>query len=97
FGACGNCVVVYAVVAVTRPGAPWTMLTCAQPPAPCNKALAAIHPYPRGVPFSPGTGDCPTSARCYGLSAEAGNSVNWSADGGELWLEGASGASSTRN
>ena len=97
FGGCGLCGYVYAVVAVPRPGAPWTMLTCAQPPAPCNKALAAIHPYPRGSAFSPDAGACPTSARCYGVSSDPGNGVNWSADGGKLWLEGSSGASSTRN
>jgi Photosynthesis system II assembly factor YCF48 len=97
FGGCGNCGFVYAVIASARPGARWTMLTCAQPPAPCNKALAAIHPYPRGYAFSPDAGACPTSARCYGVSLFAGNDVAWSADGGELWLEGPSGASSTRN
>ena len=97
FGGCGNCGFVYAVIASARPGTPWTMLTCAQPPAPCNKALAAMHPSPRGGAFSPDAGACPTSARCYGVSLFAGNGVAWSADGGELWLEGPSGASSVRN
>jgi hypothetical protein len=97
FGGCGNCGLVYAVVASARPGAPWTMLTCTQAPAPCNKALAAMHPFPPGMSFSPDAGACPTSARCYGVSLFAGNGVAWSADGGELWLEGPSGASSVRN
>jgi hypothetical protein len=97
FGGCGTCGFVYAVIASARPGTPWTMLTCAQPPAPCNKALAAMHPSPRGGAFSPDAGACPTSARCYGVSLFAGNGVAWSADGGELWLEGPSGASSVRN
>jgi hypothetical protein len=96
FGGCGNCGYVYAVVAVTRPGAPWTMLTC-QPGFPCYNALMAIHPFPHGVAFSPDAGVCPTSARCYGVSLDTGNGVAWSADGGELWLEGSSGASSIRN
>jgi len=100
FGGCGNCGYVYAVVAVTRPGVPWTMLTCAQPPAPCNKALAALHPYPPGSAFSPDAGVCPASARCYGVSSmspfDPGTGVHWSADGGQLWLEGSSGASSIR-
>jgi len=96
FGGCGNCGWVYAVVASARPGAPWTMLTCAQPPAPCYKALMAIHPFPPGAPFSPDAGACPASARCYGFSLSAGSGVAWSADGGELWLQGPSGASSIR-
>ncbi|MBV9095129.1 MAG: hypothetical protein JO132_14840 [Streptosporangiaceae bacterium] len=84
----------YAVVAVTRPGAPWSLLTCAQAPRPVQQALAAMHPYPPGSAFSPDAGACPTSGRCYGVS---GTGVAWSADGGQLWLEGPSGASSIRN
>jgi hypothetical protein len=43
----------------------------------------------------------PTSARCYGVYSSSpfdpGNSVHWSCDGGELWLEAEpSGASSLR-
>jgi len=97
FGGCGNCGFVYAVVAVTRPGAPWTMLTCTQPPAPCARALATTQPTPTGAAFSPEAGVCPTSARCYGVSGMTGNGVNWSADGGEYWLGGPSGAGSVRD
>jgi hypothetical protein len=92
FGGGGNSGYVYAVVAVTRPGARWTMLTCAQAPAPCNKASAVVHGS--GAAFSPDAGACPASGRCYGIS---GTAVAWSADGGELWLEGPSGAGSIRN
>ena len=60
-GGGGNSGYVYAVVAVTRPGARWTMLTC-QPGFPCYNALMAIHPFPPGAPFSPDAGACPTSA-----------------------------------
>ena len=52
-----------------------------------------------GIPeaFSPDAGVCPTSVRCYGVSGMSGNGVNWSADGGQYWLGGPSGASSVRN
>ena len=110
FGGGGNSGYVYAVVAVTRPGARWTMLTC-QPGFPCYNALMAIHPFPPGAPFSPDAGACPTSARCYGVSSISSGTepgitegvgyagpgpVSWSADGGELWLAGPSGAGSIR-
>jgi hypothetical protein len=90
---------VYAVVTVTRPGAPWTMLTCPEPRLPCFRS---IDPSARGAPFAPDAGDCPTSARCYGLRStspfDPGNGVDRSTDGGELWLGGEpSGASSLRN
>ena len=98
-GGCGNCGYVYAVIAVTRPGARWTMLTCTQPPAPCLRSPAAIHA--RGAAFAPDAGACPTSARCYGVSStsasEFGTSATWSTDGGEFWLAGPSGASSIRS
>ncbi len=98
FGPCGHCGYVYAVVAVTRPGAPWTMLTCPGD-FPCFRKELASHA--RGGPFAPDAGDCPTSARCYGVRSagpfDPGNSVYWSTDGGELWLAGPSGASSIRN
>jgi hypothetical protein len=97
FGGCGNCGFVYAVIASARLGAPWTMLTCAEDVLPCWRSLVAIHPFPQGGAFSPDVGACPASARCYGVSLFAGNGVAWSADGGELWLEGPSGASSIRN
>ena len=101
FGGCGPCGYVYVVIAVTRPGAPWTMLTCPEPALPCFRSLMAIHPFPRGAPFAPDAADCPTSARCYGVYStspfDPGNGVDWSADGGELWLSGPSGASSIRN
>jgi photosystem II stability/assembly factor-like uncharacterized protein len=99
FGGCGPCGFVYAVIAATRPGAPWTMLTCPQPPYPCFRS---IEPSAHGSPFAPDAGDCPTSARCYGLSSESpfdpGNDMYRSTDGGALWLVGEpSGASSLRN
>jgi hypothetical protein len=56
----------------------------------------AIHPFPQGAAFAPDAGDCPSSARCYGVHS-ASNGVDWSAGGGELWLSGPSGASSLRN
>jgi photosystem II stability/assembly factor-like uncharacterized protein len=98
FGGCGACGYVYAVVTVTRPGAPWTMLTCPEPRLPCFRS---IDPSAHGAPFAPDAGDCPTSARCYGLRStspfDPGNGMNWSADGGELWLAGEpSGAGSLR-
>jgi hypothetical protein len=93
----GNSGIIYAVLASARPGAPWTMLTCTQPPAPCLKALATAQPTPTGAAFSPDAGVCPTSVRCYGVSGITGNGVNWSADGGQYWLGGPSGASSVRN
>jgi hypothetical protein len=96
FGGCGHCGYVYAVIAVTRPGAPWTMLTCPDTELPCWRSLMAIHPFPQGAAFAPDAGDCPTSARCYGVHS-TNNGVDWSADGGELWLSGPSGASSLRN
>ena len=96
FGGCGACGDVYAVVAVTRPGAPWTMLTCPQPPYPCSLPINA-----RGSPFAPDAGVCPTAARCYGVFSaspfDPGNGVDWSTDGGALWWFGPSGASSVRN
>ena len=100
FGGGGNTGDVYAVIAVTRPGAPWTMLTCPAPVFPCFRKEMATHGL--GAPFAPDTGNCPTSARCYGLYSgspfDPGNSVYWSADGGELWLGAEpSGASSLRN
>jgi hypothetical protein len=89
---------VYAVVAVTRPGAPWTMLTCPQPPYPCSRTIT---PSDRGSPFAPDAGVCPTAARCYGVFSSSpfdpGNGMDWSVDGGALWLFGPSGASSVRN
>jgi len=93
----GNSGIIYAVLASARPGAPWTMLTCTQPPAPCLKALATAQPAPTGAAFSPDAGVCPTSVRCYGVSGITGNGVNWSADGGQYWLGGPSGASSVRS
>jgi hypothetical protein len=99
FVGCGRCGYVYAVVAATRPGAPWTMLTCPEPRLPCFRKEMASHGL--GAPFAPDVGDCPTSARCYGLSSESpfdpGNGMYRSTDGGELWLAGQSGASSLRN
>jgi len=92
FGGGGNSGYVYAVVAVTRPGAPWTMLTCPGD-FPCFRKELASHA--RGGPFAPDAGVCPTSARCYGVHSTS-NGVYWSADGGELWLAGSSGASSLR-
>jgi len=56
-----------------------------------------MQPPPVGSAFSPDAGVCPTSARCYGVSLGPGNGVDRSADGGKLWLEGPSGASSIRN
>ena len=98
FGGCGACGDVYAVVAVTRPGAPWTMLTCPQPPYPCSRT---VNRSARGSPFAPDAGVCPTAARCYGVFStspfDPGNGVDWSADGGALWSFGPSGASSIRN
>jgi hypothetical protein len=98
FGGCGSCGDVYAVVAVTRPGAPWTMLTCPQPPYPCSRT---INSSARGSPFAPDAGVCPTAARCYGVFStnpfDPGNGVDWSTDGGALWAFGPSGASSIRN
>ena len=93
----GNSGIIYAVLASARPGAPWTMLTCTQPPAPCLKALATAQSAPTGAAFSPDAGVCPTSVRCYGVSGITGNGVNWSADGGQYWLGGPSGASSVRS
>jgi hypothetical protein len=96
FGGCGHCGYVYAVVAATHPGAPWTMLTCPGYDLPCWRSLMAIHPFPQGAAFAPDAGDCPSSARCYGVHSTS-NGVDWSAGGGELWLSGPSGASSLRN
>ena len=97
FGGCGACGDVYAVVAVTRPGAPWTMLTCPQPPYPCSRTIKSA----RGSPFAPDAGVCPTAGRCYGVFStspfDPGNGVDWSTDGGALWWFGPSGASSVRN
>ena len=100
FGGCGACGYVYAVVTVTRPGAPWMMLTCPEPRLPCFRKEMASQGL--GAPFAPDAGDCPTSARCYGVRStspfDPGNGVNWSTDGGELWLAGEpSGAGSLRN
>jgi hypothetical protein len=59
-----------------------------------------MRPHPLGAGFSPDAGACPTSARCYGVSRtgpfNTGNGMNWSEDGGELWLNGPSGATSVR-
>ena len=78
----------YAVIAATRPGAAWTMLTCPDYVFPCfgkemaSQATAHQRSLLRRLQHQP---------------FDPGNSVYWSSDGGELWLEAEpSGASSLR-
>jgi len=91
FLGCGHCGYAYAVLASAGPGAPWRVVPC---PGPAPGGGCATS-------FSPDAGDCPTSARCYGVYStspfDPGTSVWLSADGGAAWQAVPSGSGSIRN